>query len=306
MRIYVAVTDNSWFRYHAEHKPDEVNFWRPGGGSGFAALEQGAPFLFKLHSPENFIVGGGFFFAFSKLKLSMAWRTYEQKNGCDDFETFRNAILAYRHEQDQPAIDPEIGCILLEIPFFFPREMWIPQPADWHANIVQGRSYDTTEGTGKGIWNSVMERLPVVLGYPDLEDTIREKGPMYVVEGRVGQAGFRTRVMHAYHRRCAITLERTMPALEASHIKPYKLSGPNMASNGILLRADLHQIFDEGYVTISNDYRIVVSDRIRAEYENGREYYQYKGLLIPNLPDDPRERPDKRLIDWHNEHVYRG
>lgn len=56
MRLYVGVTDNDWFRFLAERRPDELNFWRPGGGRAFRALEPGEPFLFKLHSPLNVIV----------------------------------------------------------------------------------------------------------------------------------------------------------------------------------------------------------------------------------------------------------
>jgi hypothetical protein len=40
--------------------PEEVNFWQPSGSRRFRVWQAGEPFLFKLHSPENFIVGGGF------------------------------------------------------------------------------------------------------------------------------------------------------------------------------------------------------------------------------------------------------
>jgi len=61
MKFYVGITDLSWYSYLADQKPDEVNFWRPSGLDTFRAVEPGEPFLFKLHSPRNFIVGGGFF-----------------------------------------------------------------------------------------------------------------------------------------------------------------------------------------------------------------------------------------------------
>ena len=57
MRFFVGVTDNAWYRHLAALRPDEVNFWRPSG-RGFSAIEVGEPFLFKLHSPKNYIVGG--------------------------------------------------------------------------------------------------------------------------------------------------------------------------------------------------------------------------------------------------------
>ena len=70
MKIWVGVTDNDWHHYLAELQPDEVNFWRPGGG-GFRAIDSYEPFLFKLHSPYNYIVGGGFFIRHTELPLSL-------------------------------------------------------------------------------------------------------------------------------------------------------------------------------------------------------------------------------------------
>lgn len=72
MRFYVGVTDNNWYHYLASLRPEEVNFWKPSARTGFRILEAGEPFLFKLHSPENFIVGGGFFVEYTALPLKAA------------------------------------------------------------------------------------------------------------------------------------------------------------------------------------------------------------------------------------------
>ena len=63
MKLYIGVTDNDWFRFlrAREPAPTEANFWQPSGSRDFRALQPGEPFLFKLHSPENYIAGGGFF-----------------------------------------------------------------------------------------------------------------------------------------------------------------------------------------------------------------------------------------------------
>ena len=81
MKFYVGVTDNDWFKFLSQHRPDEVNFWRPSGINTFRAIELGALFLFKLHSPINYIVGGGFFITYSILLLSLAWEAFGEKNG---------------------------------------------------------------------------------------------------------------------------------------------------------------------------------------------------------------------------------
>jgi hypothetical protein len=63
---------------------------------------------------------------------------------------------------------------------------------------------------------------------------------------------------------------------------------PHELSNGILLRSDLHRRFDLGYLIIDpGDDRIMVSRRIREEFENGRDYYRLHGQPVA-APADPR------------------
>ena len=58
-------------------------------------------------------------------------------------------------------------------------------------------------------------------------------------------------VTDAYQRKCAVTGERTLPALEAAHIKPFAEGGSHNPQNGLLLRRDIHALFDGGYVTVT-------------------------------------------------------
>ena len=64
MKIYVGITDSAWFQFLKERKSEEVNFWRPGSQS-FKALQENDLFLFKLHSPLDYIGGGGYFVKYS-------------------------------------------------------------------------------------------------------------------------------------------------------------------------------------------------------------------------------------------------
>lgn len=59
VNIFVGVTDKDWFDFLSTRQVDEVNFWAPSGRTIFRALHPGELFLFKLHAPHNFIVGGG-------------------------------------------------------------------------------------------------------------------------------------------------------------------------------------------------------------------------------------------------------
>jgi putative restriction endonuclease len=125
------------------------------------------------------------------------------------------------------------------------------------------------------------------------------------VKPRLGQGAFRVLVTDVYSRRCAVTQERTLPALEAAHIRPYSDGGVHEAKNGLLLRRDIHSLFDAGYVTVTPDLHFEVSRRIREEFENGKHYYAMHGQRI-EPPREAGQRPDPGALIWHNEHCFRG
>lgn len=126
-----------------------------------------------------------------------------------------------------------------------------------------------------------------------------------MIQPRLGQGGFRLLVTDAYERRCAITGERTLPVLDAAHIKPYSLSGEHRVDNGLLLRKDLHALFDAGYVTVTPAHEVRVSRRIREEFENGRDYYALAGHHV-RLPMPPNPPPSPEYLEWHGDMVFRG
>jgi putative restriction endonuclease len=106
VRAYVAVTDLDWFRFLA-FKPelDEVNFWQPGGSRRFQALDPGELFLFKLHSPDDFIVGGGLFAHWSRLPTSLAWESFGEKNGAASLPEMRLRVAKYRRNGNGAVVD---------------------------------------------------------------------------------------------------------------------------------------------------------------------------------------------------------
>jgi putative restriction endonuclease len=303
MRFWVGITDKEWFEHLRVRAPDEVNFWQPSSRRLATFLEPGVPFLFKLHAPDNYIVGGGFFVRFSALPARLAWEAFGEKNGVNNYQSLRQRVAQYRGPVRG---DPEIGCNILDKPFFFDRSDWIPVPVSWKTNVQRGLTFNTEETDGLTLWNSVADRLRerAVMAAEATEP--QRYGADYLAHARLGQGAFRVLVTDAYHRCCAITGERTLPVLEAAHIKPYAETGPHLISNGLLLRSDLHILFDEGYVTVTENLCVQVSDRIKEEYENGREYYQHRGKPLVIVPGGQDERPAAEFLRWHNEHRYLG
>jgi putative restriction endonuclease len=303
MKAYVGVTDRDWFDLLSScSQLEEVNFWQPSGNRQFRALSPGELFLFKLHSPANYIVGGGIYAHSSLLPISLAWESFGVSNGASSLPEMRTRVAKYRRQDDDRTADYTIGCILIEQPFFLPRELWIPVPSDWKANIVQGRGYDLATEPGLTLWDRLQSALPSAAVVCERR---KPYGEPVLVLPRLGQGSFRVLVTDAYERRCAVTSERTLPALDAAHIKPYSETGAHLVSDGILLRRDLHALFDKGYVTITPAMQLEVSRRIREEFENGRDYYRHHGGTI-RLPRVPANRPSPEFLEWHNTHIYKG
>jgi len=265
-------------------------------------LPLGAPFLFKLHAAQGgFIVGGGFVARYSKVPTYLAWEAFESKNGAASQGEMLTRIQRYRHEPINATHD-EIGCMILSRPFFLPRDRWVRPPEDWAPNIVQGKTYDDTEPIGVRVWREVQAAAASTAPRAVAEDRY---GTPSLVAPRLGQGEFRIAVTDAYDRRCAMTAERTLPALDAAHIIPYAEQGEHRIDNGLLLRKDLHALFDAGYLTIGSDLRIVVSRRIREDYENGRDYYALAGHSL-RVPADPQARPNATFLQWHAAERYLG
>jgi putative restriction endonuclease len=130
------------------------------------------------------------------------------------------------------------------------------------------KTYDTSTPLGRQLYEKVMRILD---GYHNIEWQKAESddignvaecnldtryGSSRIVKSRIGQGTFRLLVTKAYHYGCAITGVKTLPALEAAHIRPYSDYGPNKTCNGLLLRRDIHALFDKGYITINGDIGI--------------------------------------------------
>lgn len=304
MRFWVGVTDNSWFQFLSQlGEIDEVNFWHPGGRPPFMNLPEGTPLLFKLKAPFHHIAGGGFFVKYESLPLPLAWDAFREKNGAASLAELERLILP-RRARDVSGV-PEIGCSILSQPFFFARHDWLPVEAAFAANIVVGKTFDTSETAGLRLWDSVRTRL---LAEAVARHRVAEVPALYgapvLVKPRRGQGAFQALVTNAYSRRCAITGETTLPVLEASHIKPFALEGPNNTFNGLLLRSDFHKLFDIGMVTVSPEKRILVSERIKQQWFNGKTYYRLHGQQLAILPADAADHPRQDLLSWHNENIF--
>lgn len=110
---------------------------------------------------------------------------------------------------------------------------------------------------------------------------------------RQGQGQFRNQLIAAYEGTCAVTGSTVTSVLEAAHIDRYFGVHTNHVTNGILLRSDIHTLFDQSAVTIAGDFTFIA-----APWLHGSEYGVFHQNPI-RLPASASNRPDGQALSRH-------
>lgn len=112
------------------------------------------------------------------------------------------------------------------------------------------------------------------------------------ISDRRGQPAFRNALISAYGV-CAISGCKDVQALEAAHVRPHSDGSDYRTSNGILLRADIHTLFDLRLISVEPQNGIVVvAAGLSATYQ------QYSGKPL-RLPLNPADYPDPSALHEH-------
>lgn len=303
---FVAVTDPGWYEcLRRSPGPRDANFWRPS--TRRFNLAPGTPFFFKLKAPHHAIAGFGYFAGFTVLPDWLAWDTFGDANGVDDLDALRARLQKIRQGAHIDA-DPlgQIGCCLIAEATFFPPGTWVVPPDDWSPRTQTGATYSLDRGEGQRIWQECLGRVDLpARPLPATPPAGPRYGAPTLRRPRLGQSIFRVQVLDAYERACAVTHEHSLPVLEAAHIRPYARGGEHSVANGLALRTDLHRLFDRGYITVDDAHRLVVGQRLRQDFANGRSYYALHGHAL-QTPREPVWRPDPSALAWHRERVFLG
>ncbi|MGW5880296.1 HNH endonuclease [Nocardiopsis terrae] len=315
----MGVTDRAWAEFLAQRPHlKEINFWRPSSDKAFKRIGLGDLFLFKTRYPHNRIVGGAVFSGFTQAPLSEAWAAFGEGNGRSSLEELREALNRYRVKEGNPAIrvdeDPPIGCVMLRDPVFFEEATFAP-PADFASNLVQGKGYDDiSDPAHAGYFTPIAEQVlaggedvPLEEGSENSETWAHHgptRGPFRPVRQRLGQEAFKLKLLDAYQGRCAVTGGDVRPTLEAAHIHPVADGGLHRLDNGLLLRADVHKLFDSGYLTITPKLTVQVSPGLYKHSPAADEYTSLAGRSI-SVPQRRADRPHREALAWHAERVFK-
>jgi putative restriction endonuclease len=282
VRSFVGLTERDWVQRVGALAPGDANLWRPHQRL-FRALEPGEPYLVKLHAPWSAIVGAGRFVAAERLPLSLAWLAFGAANGVADPADFRQRIA--RTHPERPTADPTLSCVVLDRPAILDQDDWVAAPDDWRPSVAHGKVYRGEEA--RALWDTVRERLGARWRPVPPDD---ELGP-----GR-----FRLAVAEAYGRRCAVTGERALAALDVVHVRPPSRGGRNRVDNGLLLRADLARLFAHGLLCIEPDGFVVRlhADVLRAA-RGAASYAPLDGRSLRVVPERFDLMPSRELLAGH-------
>lgn len=128
-----------------------------------------------------------------------------------------------------------------------------------------------------------------------------------VVKVRIGQSFFRDAVLSSYNNRCCITGIKNSKLLIASHIKPWAASTPSEKTrpdNGLCLNALHDRAFDQGLITLDENYHVIISDELKKtpmDEETKLWLMSYKNVQI-ELPE--KYLPNKEFLQYHNDVIF--
>lgn len=127
---------------------------------------------------------------------------------------------------------------------------------------------------------------------PDAENLRAEA--LRIVKARLGQPAFRLALLDAYGSKCAISGCAVIDVLEAAHIRAYAQGGASLAANGLLLRTDIHTLFDYHLVSIDPASLLVLTSSRLAD----SSYSTFAGAPL-RIPTDASLRPDSSALEEH-------
>ena len=128
-------------------------------------------------------------------------------------------------------------------------------------------------------------------GLPDAEEK-----QLVAIRARRGQVDFRERLRRVYRATCAISGSTVELLLEAAHIVPHALETNYATSNGLLLRADIHTLFDLHLIAVDPDGRVAVSRSLEWT-----EYAQFRGRRLAAVPADQKACPSPAQLKRHHD-----
>ena len=290
----VSPTDLEWFENIRNlDSGDVVNFWTPTSWN-LQGLKEGHKFYFMLKSPVRKIGGYGTFSKYLNMSSDDAWKRYGLANGVSSQQELVGKIDLYAKKRSKEIISSEeraIGCIELKDVVTLDENEFL-DPSEFGCNF-----------------SNYIVKVKYVKEYDNMADLFKEDSKnedFLLVEGnavrkkisrkdRKGQCLFRQEILQNYEHRCCVTGENIEILIEAAHIQAYVDERSNHPQNGLCLRADIHRLFDEGLISITDKHIVQVSSKLV-----GTSYEGLGGKKI-FLPKEKSKLPSDEALAFQRE-----
>ncbi|WP_162248752.1 HNH endonuclease [Agromyces sp. Root1464] len=294
---------------------EEFVLWRAAGDSStISPVGPGEPIIMATtgsSSSHRIAVGGGLFSGRSRMTLSELWEWFGAASGARSPAELRTAYEQLVARPLNANEDPDVDTTLLHHVRFFSPDEYVDLAIDPTVfTFEQGNYFDLSNRAPEDpVLRAIItyfdprqdphadEVAQIVLG------TIRAAARSVIP--RLGQGAFRAMVSDAYGHQCALTGYRVRPVLEAAHIRAYSSGGEHRLDNGLLLRSDVHTLYDRGYISFDDVGGLMVSNQLRERFGNGDWYYDRIGMPLAS-PKRAVDQPHPDFLSWHRESVFLG
>lgn len=285
----ISPTDIDWFKFlRTEGLNSEINFWTPTPWN-VSRLAKGDKLYFMLKSPIRKIGGYGQFVEYKNMSVNDAWNKYGYKNGCASKKELIERLDSYKasNSTDERSVtETEIGCIVLTNAMYFDDDKFMDldnYEIDFSRFIVKIKYFNELDPLETEI-NATIKDFELL---PATSEKLKKSR---LVTERKGQGNFRAIITRAYSNKCCITNESTPELVEAAHIQSYIDENSNHVKNGLLLRVDLHKLYDNGLMYIDESFVIHISPEVKSAY-----YRELNGKTI-SLPTNLNDYPSKDAL----------
>ncbi len=286
----ITPTDNKWVTVLKDHQLNSfVNFWTPTLWN-IKNPRKGDRWYFLLKSPIRKIGGYGEIVEYKNMTPIKAWKEYGIRNGCETLDELKTKIDLYFKRNSKKykgqKIDVnkhKIGCLILKNCEFWDEPYYIKTE---NFGIIIAKQVEKHK-----VFNQIdpfnFEHNNA--GFEPLNKS-REENKASVNQRR-GQGKFKGDILKAYNNKCCVSGETCQELLDAAHLQEYLNEDSNHIQNGILLRVDLHRLYDNGLLYIDNNYKIRISPKITS-----RIYRKYHNKPIL-LPEDENDHPSIAALE---------
>jgi len=175
----------------------------------------------------------------------------------------------------------------------FPMNFIVPIDGDRLTEVRSAVGLDA-ETPGEKALGEIRKAVAATSEFDPKSEAEGRKRTLAAICRRQGQPEFRRKLIEAYGGRCAISGFNVLQTLEAAHIMPYNGPKTNHPANGILMRADLHVLFDLGLIAVDpSTLAVVLASALRTS-----PYADFEGKRL-RLPSEPALRPSSEALKKH-------